>query len=269
MVWGGAVNLAAADDKLIRIRHPLSLDPRGMLLASILAKKKAVGATDVIIDIPIGRGAKIKDHENATILAKQFNSLGQSLGMNIHSLITNGDHPIGNAIGPVLEAREVLRVLSGSGVSPELKDKSCQLSGVLLELAGVSTKGSEASCKLIDNGSALKKFREIIGAQGGDSEVTEDDLKLGVKSETIKAQSSGRIYNIDNKEVSTIAKLAGCPDDKQAGIYLHVEQEDKVKKGQDLFTIYSNNNRKLNQALEAYERLQPITYTKIILDRID
>ncbi len=270
IVWGGAVNLAAADDRLIRVRHPLALDPRGMLLASILAKKSAVGATDVIIDIPIGEGAKIKTKQEATILAKQFNSLGQSLGMNVHSLLTDGDHPIGMAVGPALEAVETLRILNNEPVSQELLQKSAQLSGMLLEIGGVveEGKGFKTAQYLVSSGKANKKFREIIEMQGGDPEISVDDIKVGKVSYEVKSEVTGRIEHINNKGISATVRGAGAPSDKGAGMYLHVEDGDKVRKGDTLFTLYANSDRKIQQALDAYTVMQPIRFARIILEKI-
>jgi AMP phosphorylase len=100
IVWGGAIDLAAADDKLIKLRHPLSLDPEGMLLASILAKKAAVNSTHVLIDIPLGKDTKIKTKKRANHLKRLFIKIGKRLGMKIHVILTNGEEPIGNGIGP-------------------------------------------------------------------------------------------------------------------------------------------------------------------------
>jgi len=271
IVWGGAVNLAAADDKLIRIRHPLSLDPRGMLLASIMAKKKAVGATDVIIDIPVGEGAKIKTAEEATILAKQFNALGASLNMNIHSLLTNGNHPIGLAVGPTIEARETLRILNGENVSPELIEKSSQLAGVLLEVGGKAArgKGRDMALELIQNGKAGIKFREMIEHQGGDGKIKIDDVPMAQYEYTVTADTEGRIEQINNKGVSAVVRNAGAPSDKVAGMYLHVEEGDRIRKGQPLFTVYAKSERKIEQALEAYKQTQPIRMAKIILQTLE
>jgi len=270
IVWGGAVNLAAADDKLIRVRHPLSLDPRGMLLASIMAKKKAVGATDVIIDIPVGKGAKIKTPEEATILAKQFNALGASMDMNIHALLTNGDHPIGLAVGPTIEARETLRILDGENVSPELIEKSAQLAGVLLEIAGKvdAGQGRAMALKLIQNGEAGKKFRQMIEQQGGNGNINSNEVPMGKYDHTVVAEREGRIEHVDNKGVSAVVRNAGAPSDKVAGMYLHVEEGDKVRKGQPLFTVYAKSERKIEQALEAYKQHNPVQFARIILQTL-
>ncbi|MCD4740226.1 thymidine phosphorylase [archaeon] len=202
IVWGGAVNLASADDKLIKVRNPLRLDPQGMLLASILAKKKAVGATDIIIDIPIGKGAKVNTKKEAESLAREFNLIGSNMKLNVHSLITDGDHPIGMAIGPSVEAREILRILAGEQVSPELKEKACQLAGVLLEISGKAKdgKGTKLAHSLINGGKANKKFREIIEAQGGNPKIKDTDVTMGKYTHTVKSEEKGKIEHINNRK---------------------------------------------------------------------
>jgi AMP phosphorylase len=270
MVWGGAVNLASADDRLIRVRNPLSLDPPGMLLASILAKKKAVGATDVIIDIPIGEGSKILTQKEAETLAKQFKTIGNGLEMNVHSLITDGDHPIGMAVGPSIEAKEVLRILDGEPVSQELREKACQLAGFLLELGEAARpgKGRDAAWKCIEKGKAKQQMQKIIEAQGGNPEITPKDVALGDYSHTITSGVDGKIEHVDNLGISSIVRGAGAPKDKEAGMYLHVEEGTKVKKGDKLFTIYARSERKIDQALDVYQERTPISFSKIIIEKL-
>ncbi|HSQ48052.1 MAG TPA: hypothetical protein VLL96_00010, partial [Candidatus Deferrimicrobiaceae bacterium] len=111
LVWGGSLELAPADDLFIQIEYPLGIDP--MLLPSILSKKKAIGATHVVIDIPTGMGAKIKTRTEAYSLASDFVDLGKRLGLNIQCALTFGDQPLGCGIGPALEAREALQTLMG------------------------------------------------------------------------------------------------------------------------------------------------------------
>ena len=111
MVWGGSVNLAPADDKIIKAEYPLSLDPEGQVLASVMAKKKSVDADYLVIDIPVGRGAKIVDMAKANSLARKFIELGSRLDIKTECLITDGSSPIGRGIGPALEARDVLLAL--------------------------------------------------------------------------------------------------------------------------------------------------------------
>lgn len=271
MVWGGAMNIATADDKLIKIRHPLSLDPQGMLLASILAKKKAVSATDLIIDIPIGKGSKVGEKPEAEELARQFDDLGNKLGMNVHPIITDGDHPVGMAVGPSIEAKEVLRILGGEDVSNELREKACKLAGILLEISEKAKKGEgyEMASKLIEDGSADRKFREILEAQGGNPKVSPDDVVLGEYTHIVKAESKGKIEHIDNRGISAVARGLGAPQTHEAGLYLHVEEGSKIQPGDDLFTLYATSERKIDQAIEVYKARKPIGFSRIILEEFD
>ncbi len=266
IVWGGGMNLAAADDKLIKIRHPLSLDPKGVMLASVLAKKKAVGATHVIIDIPIGRGAKFQDMKTAKDLADDFINIGKKLSMKIEAVITDGSDPIGVGIGPALECKDVLEVLDSKGPY-DLREKSCALAGRLLELSGKVKKGRGMAIaeQLIDNEKALNKFKEIIGEQGGNSKIKVDDLPIGDYLYSHNSPKSGRISHIDNRLLSKIARAAGSPRDVGAGIVLHCEAGDKVRKGDILFDIYSESESKMSFAIKALNTWDPIELEKFLL----
>ncbi len=271
IVWGGGLNLASADDKLIKVRNPLRLDPQGLLVSSILAKKKAVGSTHVIIDIPVGRGAKVNDMEKAKEMGQNFIRIGEKgLGMDIEALITDGHEPIGSGIGVALEARDVLQVLEGSGPN-DLRHKSCLLAGKLLELTGKIKSGTGYSIAedLIKNGKALKKFKQIINLQGGDPKVHSEDLKIGRFKHDVLATRQGKIHHIDSKTISKIARLAGSPRDHGAGLYLYKCVGDKVKKGDKLFTIYSESNSKLKFAIKALKDLKPMEMRKFILGVLD
>jgi len=269
MVWGGAVNLAAADDKLIQIRHPLRLDPKGMMLASVLAKKRAVGAEYVVIDVPVGRGAKMEDLTAAQSLAKDFLDIGSRLGMHIECAITDGSAPIGRYIGPALEARDVLETLQGRG-SSDLLEKSCLLAGILLELCGRAPrgKGYNVAKQVIDSGAAYKKMMEIIEAQGGDPKVKPEDLPIGSKRHELIADRDGRVQHIDNRAISKIARAAGAPREKSAGIILHVQKGDKVIKGQTILEIVAEHQPSLDYAVETLEQNPPIELEKIVLQRM-
>ncbi|KPQ40972.1 MAG: thymidine phosphorylase [Candidatus Methanoperedens nitroreducens] len=141
IVWGGATNIAPADDKLIRAEYPLSIDPRSQLLASIMAKKGAVGADCVVIDIPVGSGTKIHSMEEGKKLARDLIDLGERLGMNVECAMTYGASPVGRTIGPAIEVREALKVLETMQGPNSLIEKSTGLAGILLEMGGVATRG--------------------------------------------------------------------------------------------------------------------------------
>jgi len=169
ITWGGGVDIAAADDKMIRVRHPLSLDPKGMLLASIMAKKYAVGAKYVLIDIPFGKEVKVKTQKQANDLKRDFEHIGSLLGIKVKVIITNGSQPIGRGIGPTLEAIDVLKVLKNEPEAPyDLRAKALMMAGVELEFTGKAKKGQgeKMATEILTSGKAYKKFMEIVEAQG-------------------------------------------------------------------------------------------------------
>ncbi|VVC04704.1 AMP phosphorylase [Candidatus Burarchaeum australiense] len=270
MVWGGAINLAAADDKLIRIRHTLSLDPRGVLLASILAKKVSVGAQYVVIDIPAGMGTKFEDMASARSLARDFLTIGSRLKLDIECLITDGTDPVGQRIGSALECQDVLNVLQNQAPR-DLLDKSCQLAGALLEKCGTVRKGRgyAAALDLIKNGKAYAKMKEIIAEQGGNPNVKISDIPVGKYTHVVEAEASGRVRLVDNRNVSRIARAAGAPHDKGAGLILHCEQGDKVNEGDLLFEVVAESEAKLDIAVKMIEDMNPIKLQNIVLGKMD
>ncbi len=250
LVWGGSMSLAPADDKIIQVEHPLSIDPTGQLLASILAKKKSVSATHVFIDIPIGRGAKITTKKHGTVLKKRFEELGKLLGMKLKVRLTDGTEPIGNGIGPALEARDILWTLQNSSKGSDLlRKKSLRIASDLLELTGKAKKGKgrALASHILDSGKAYKKFIEIIKAQGG-KEIAPENIRLAHRQYDVVAGKSGTITHIDNVVMNKIARIAGAPHDQEAGVYLYYHKGSHIKKGEKLFTIYSDSVERLRYA---------------------
>ena len=249
MVWGGTLDLASADDKLIQLEKPLSLDPEGFLLASILGKKASVGATHVLIDIPIGEEAKIKTEKEAKELSKKFITLGKKLNIVVKTIVTDGSQPIGNGIGPALESKDVLFILQNKNGPKDLKKKSLYMAGLLLEIAGIKD-GQKKASNLLTSGKAYEKLQEIIHAQGGNPYIQPEHIRLGQYTYTFKSPKDGKISYISNKLIAKIAKSAGAPTDKGAGIYLHKKVNDKIKKNDPIFTIYAENKEKLRFTLK-------------------
>jgi len=257
IVWGGAINLAPADDKIIKVEHPLSIDAESQLIASILGKKGAVSATHILIDIPVGKGAKVLSKAKALELKKKFDTVSRRIGLKVKVVITDGSQPIGNGLGPALEARDVLWLLKGDYRAPEdLKNKSLKVAGILLEMVGKARKGKGYGMAedLLVTGKAYSKFMQIIKAQGN-NHVDDDTIELGKFRHHVRSRKKGKVKQIDNRTVSRIARVAGAPKDKGAGIYLYKHVNDKVGKKDKLFTIYSNNKERLKYAIEAYNKL--------------
>ncbi len=245
LAWGGSLGLAPADDKLIRVERLLNIDPEAQLIASILAKKVAAGSKHILIDIPYGFGAKVSKEE-AKKLGNNFCKVGKNFGLNIKIILTDGSQPIGNGIGPNLEMQDVINVLKRENSPLDLERKALKLAGILLTITKKAKNGEgEIMAKeILDSGKAMKKFEEIISAQGK----KDTNLKPGKYSHIISAKSSGKVKLIDNKKINHAANLLGCPEDKSAGLYLHKHVKETLNKGEPLVTLYSESRSKLEEA---------------------
>jgi AMP phosphorylase len=221
-----------------------------------MSKKKAMGSSHVVIDIPVGVSAKIKTLNEAEQLASDFIELGSRFDMNIECAITEGSQPIGYNIGPILEAREAIETLYGKGPH-ELIDKATNLAGILLEMVG-HENGRDLARGLIDNGSALEKMRQIIDAQGGNASVTPEDLVPGEYTYDVPSPEDGRVLWFNNRDLVKVARAAGTPNAKGSGLMLFAKIGDKVYEGKPLFRIYAEKEDKLENALKQLELLTPI-----------
>jgi thymidine phosphorylase len=248
IVWGGTARLSPADDVLIRVERPLDLDSAGQLVASVLSKKAAAGATDVLIDIPVGPTAKVRTVAAAQRLCDDFRAVGQDVGLTVLPVLTDGTQPVGFGIGPALEARDVLAVLRGDPEAPhDLRERGLLLAGHILEVAEiVPTGGGQALAReILQDGRAWTKFQAICQAQGGLR-----DLPAAPFIEPCAATSSGRVVRIDNRRLARVAKLAGAPRDRSAGLVLHARVGSRIQAGEPLFTVHSETTGQLEYALE-------------------
>lgn len=238
LAWGGRAKLAPADDILISVERPLGIDSEGQMLASILSKKLAAGATHLLIDIPVGPTAKVRHMNQALRLRKMFEYLGDRIGIHLEVVITDGSQPIGNGIGPALEARDVMMVLENHTDAPaDLRQKALRLAGRILEFDPDVRGGQGYSIArdILEDGRALKKMHDIMDAQGRiDIDFSSAELSVEIKSE-----KDGVVILIDNFQLAKIASRAGAPMDKRAGVDLNKKLGNEVKKGDVLYRIYA------------------------------
>jgi AMP phosphorylase len=256
MIWGGAIGMVPADSKIIRIEKSLKIDPEAQLIASIMSKKLAADSKYIIIDIPYGKGAKV-DRKRALRLKRKFEYLGKYFKKNLKCILTDGSQPIGSGIGPVLELEDIIKILNPKEKGPiDLEKKSLLLAGKLLEMTGKAKNGCgiKMAEEILYSGKAFKKFKEIIKAQGGNLK----KLKKAEFTHDIRAKKSGKIINIDNKKINSLAREAGCPLDKSAGIYFYVHVGDRIKKGDTIITIHAETLPRLNHAVRYYKKIKPI-----------
>lgn len=248
VVWGGAVDLSPADDILIRVERALDIDSEGQMVASVLSKKIAAGATHLVIDLPIGPTAKVRSGERARALSDALQGVAKAAGLHLKVLTADGSQPVGRGIGPALEARDVLAVLRNESQAPEsLRRRAVDLAGALLELAGRVPPGEGAALagRMLGDGGAWRKFVAICDAQGGMREPP-----VAPFTHEIGAVGGGRVCAIDNRLLARIAKLAGAPGAKEAGIELHTPLGTQVDRGQPLYTIHAATRGELAYALE-------------------
>ena len=254
IVWGGAIRLSPADDILIRIERALDLDSEGQLIASVLSKKIAAGSTHLILDIPVGPTAKVRSQQAADALSVGLMAVADAFGIKAKVIAGDGTQPIGRGIGPALEANDVLAVLQCAPTAPhDLRDRAVALAGALIELGGLAQHGAGAimAARTLDNGRAWTKFQQICEAQGG--------MRVPPKSNhrhPLVAGHAGRVNKIDNRRIAKLAKLAGAPEAKAAGVELHVRIGDAVSAGQPLCTVHAAAPGELAYAL-AYAVASP------------
>ena len=238
LVWGGHVNLSPADDILISVERPLAIDTREQMVASIMSKKLAAGSTHLLIDLPVGPAAKVTSTLEAMRLRKLFEFVGDHFGIAVEVVITDGRQPIGNGIGPVLEAQDVMAVLANDAAAPrDLREKSLRLAAHLLEydpdLRGGT--GYARARELLDSGAALKQMHKIIEAQGPSGCNTD----IGNLQADIPAGHDGVVEAIDCLRLNRLARTAGAPIDKGAGIKVFKKIGDRVQQGEPLYRVHA------------------------------
>jgi thymidine phosphorylase len=247
VVWGGSVTLSPADDLLIRVEKALDLDGEGQLVASILSKKIAAGASHVLIDIPVGPTAKIRALDRAQDLTRFLEQTGSAMGLGVRAHTSDGLQPVGYGIGPALEARDLIAVLQNSKDAPiDLRERALDLSGHILEFSSQVENGSgrAIASQILNSGKAWDKFKNICNAQGGMR-----DIPSAKFTHVITSTCDGVVKSINNRSMSRLAKLAGAPSDKVAGVDLHIHIDDILTAEQPLFTVHADSPGELEYAL--------------------
>ncbi|MFA5959577.1 MAG: thymidine phosphorylase family protein [Tatlockia sp.] len=252
VVWGSAIGISPADDLLIRIERTINLDNVGQMVASILSKKIAVGSTHVVIDVPIGTTAKIRSLAQAEQLKQLLSFVASQFNIKVKIIFTDGSQPVGRGIGPALEARDILAVLQNERDAPEdLREHALGLAGHLIEFCPKTKpqKGWEIAEAILTSGQAFTKFEAICKAQGGMKEIP-----IAPFTHTVEAKHAGLIRNINNRHIATIARLAGAPEAKSAGIELLVTLNSIIKRSQPLFKLHAETQGQLQYALDFFHQ---------------
>ena len=274
IVWGGGVDIAPADDDLIEVEEPLMLESFDKILVSIMAKKIAFGSNHIVIDLPYGNHVKVKTKAKAELLASKFEMLARKFDVKIFVSVHRTEQPAGRGVGPLLETKEAIKVLEqAEGYPKDLEEKALVLAGHLLNLClkdapenlkkEVKQKygdGNAWAKHILKSGQSWEKMKQIIKAQGGDHTITSDDLKPGEYTYDVKASKGGQVKQINSKNATILAKILGAPKQKKSGMYLHKKIGETVKKGDTIFTFYSENAYNLNEAKDSLKHFPVLEF---------
>ena len=215
-----------------------------LIASSIMSKKIALGAENILIDIKVGDGALIKSQEEANELSKLLIAIGESYNRNVRTMISNMDTPLSYAIGNAIEVKEAINVLHGKKCP--LYDTAVECAANLLSMArGLDIEECRMYAeKTIETGKALQKFYEFVQSQGGRLA----EMQISDKIIPINANKSGRVQTVDALGAAKLAAKLGTSkvkiDDKidySVGVYLNVLEGDKVKEGDLLMKLYVND----------------------------
>jgi thymidine phosphorylase len=218
------------------------------MIASVLSKKIAAGSTHLVLDVPVGATAKVRNKKSADVLSAGLSNVAAAFGIQTRVIVGDGRQPIGRGIGPALEAHDVLAVLQGATDAPQdLKARAVALAGALIELGGAAPQGQGEILaeQTLADGRAWAKFQRICEAQGGMRKPPSSRHR-----HPLLAERTGRICEIDNRKIARLAKLAGAPEAKAAGIELHVKLGSTVSAGEPLCTLHAEAPGELAYALQ-------------------
>ena len=266
---GQTMNLAPADKKISELRDAIScVENIPLIASSIMSKKIASGANKIVIDVTVGKGAFMKNKEDAQKLAEQMTRIGKLAGREVRCVLTPMDEPLGYAVGNSLEVIEAINFLKGN-MPKDLKDVVLELGANMLQLAGKGENIEENKLKMLENignGAALNKFEEMVKNQGGDISYLKDTTKFKKSKYTIAvaATKDGIVKEINAEEIGKLACYLGAgrvnKEDKiepDVGIVLNKKIGDEVITNDFLTYVCGNDENKVHEAekkiLEIYK----------------
>ena len=251
-VIGQSDQLVKADKLLYALRDvTATVDTIPLIASSVMSKKIAAGADSILLDVTVGEGAFMKNLEDARVLARTMVDLGKAVGRRTVAVITDMSQPLGTSIGNRLEILEALEILQGQG-REDITDFICELARIMLDLANIEKSVSEIR-EHLTNGAALKKFEEMIAAQGGDLEDLYRPSQAAYVAE-VRAEQSGYITELPAMEFGLFAMRLGAGRavksdelDYETGIVFEKKVGETVEIGEIVAKIYANE--KISQEL--------------------
>ncbi|MHA1799513.1 MAG: thymidine phosphorylase [Candidatus Helarchaeota archaeon] len=260
-------DVCPVDYKIIKVERYLHVNPESQMIASILSKKVAIGVNKLVLDVPI-EGTKIPTLEEGQRIAKKIVNIGKQVNLEIQAGVTYGGQPVGNCVGPALEAREAIEALNFSGKIDSLVEKSVSLAGMLLEMNGTQKdQGRKLAIDILKSGKAREMMLKIIEIQGGNKEIV-NEIQIGEYDTRIHASQDGYITRVNNLLLNRIAVLAGAPFDKGAGLKILGKRGDKISNGDILLEIFSESETKLTKATDYALKNPPIIVEGMLLEKI-
>ncbi|MEI6533238.1 MAG: hypothetical protein WCO06_05365 [Candidatus Roizmanbacteria bacterium] len=247
-------------DHFIRFDEPVSFSSFDKIIISLFAKKLLTSVNHLVIDIPVGKNMLIKKFSDGETIAHTCIMLGKRFGITVSADIHEIYEPIGSGVGVMIEAKDTLEILENNPHRPKkLEDKSIRLAGKLLDICYKDQKshlnGKEVAKEILFSGKALTSFKNIIEAQGGNPDISSQQLSRPIHTFELKSKKSGTIYEIDMRNMNTIAKILGAPQDKQAGIHIIKHKKDIISNNEVLAEIYANDIYHFDEAVESLENL--------------
>ena len=250
-------NLTPADGKLYALRDvTATVDSMSLIASSVVSKKIASGAKNIILDVKYGSGAFMKTPEDAVKLSRLMVNIGALLNKSITAVITSMEEPLGRAVGNSLEIVESIEFLKGNIKEGDVAELTYSFAAIALLQLGLYETQAEAIAylkELVESGKALEKFKELIAAQGGDPKIVDNYDMFALPAYKVECESkkNGYVNNIDAYKIAYGCKILGAGRDKKTdpidysvGIFLNKKSGEAVKKGEVLYTIYSNDSEK-------------------------
>ncbi len=253
-------DLAPADKKLYALRDVTgTIDSIPLIVSSIMSKKLAAGADAIVLDVTTGSGAFMQEYKDALKLGKIMVGIGLEIGKETVAVVSNMEEPLGFAIGNSLEVKEAIEVLKNKGPE-DLRNLCLVLGAHMLKLGGAVKsyeEGKKSLEKILQEGAAFNKFKEMITAQGGNLEIIDrpELLPLAKHCTKIKADISGYLQKIDSRLIGESAMLLGAGREKKeseidlfVGIILKKKVGSKININEDLAEVHYNDSEKLKEA---------------------
>ena len=260
---GQTMNLAPADKKIYALRDTIScVENIPLIASSIMSKKIALGANKIVLEVTYGKGAFMKNLEDAKLLASKMEKLGEYAEMEVKSIFTPMDEPIGYAIGNTLEMIEAINFLKGNDMPEDLKGIVLEIGSQMIKLAGWGDdieENKELMMSSIENGLAYKKFKEMVKNQGGDVSYLEDTNKFEKSKYVfdVRSDRNGIVKELNAEDIGKVACFLGAGRvqkddciDMSAGIVLNKKVHDFIEEDDCLCEVYCNDEKKGVEAVK-------------------